>query len=318
MEPRILDAMRRCKKKIESAVLEARCIFRMDKMRTVVREYQRTIHPHDFCPSAEDICQIPNIREVIVDGTDEEHNACAGEVTSGLPKLASQLLDERTAKISALLPYNDPPANVLSLATAWFRCGSCAVSIHGIDTLTHQCPIRHQELTGSSAVRTRALGRGWCAETSRFRFSEVASTIARKLILDCGEDPESITLAEMNSRLHRFARCENDRVIPVSWSEMVSSSGFVGAHRPRLTIHHTVPVQLDHKCHINSSAYSRVLRPDEYPQFVHNPDVYNGAPFWGCLHYWRAYECQGVGFQSAKPAMGFAALSTVKQHIIDE
>jgi hypothetical protein len=33
----------------------------------------------------EDACKIPDIRNVIIDGTDEEFNACDEEVTSGFP-----------------------------------------------------------------------------------------------------------------------------------------------------------------------------------------------------------------------------------------
>ena len=107
MEVQILDAMRRCRKEIEVKALKVRCAFRANEMGTVARKYQRTLGPHDFYLRMEDVCRIPDIHKVIIDGTDEEFSTCVEELTSKLPKLTSQILKERTAKISALLPFKD-------------------------------------------------------------------------------------------------------------------------------------------------------------------------------------------------------------------
>ena len=138
MEVRILDAMRTCKQEIEDKALQYRCISRLDKMRTIVGKHQRTLDPYDPRVLAEDICRLPDIREVIIDGTDEKFDACAEEVTSGLPKLASQILEERTTKISALLPLTERSDKGFSLATAWVKCGSCGGSaMDATDALSH-------------------------------------------------------------------------------------------------------------------------------------------------------------------------------------
>ena len=164
----------------------------------------------------------------LIDGTDEEFVACAEEVTTGLPKLTSQFLEERTAKLSDLLPFNECPANVLSLATVWFVCGSCHYLMDSPDTLMHQCLTLgdwpFEEPIGECTFERRVLSQGWCA---MFRFSWFASTIARGLILDCGEDPETITLAEVNSKFHRFVLSKDDASAAHSWMG-TASIGFAG------------------------------------------------------------------------------------------
>ena len=318
MKVGILEVMRTCKKEIknnvENKALEVRCISRVNKMRVVVGKYQRTLDPHDFCPAIEDVCRTPDIRKVIIDGTDEEFNVCAEEATSRLPDLGSQILEERAAKLSALLPFNGEPANVLSLATAWFTCGLCNPTLmHSPDVLGHQRPIPLRQSPegsigiGEATFNYHVPARCWYTETSKFGFSEVVSTIARGLILDCGEDPESITLAEINSRFHRFVFYEDRELVAHNWGGTVSSTAvqapiFWVNHAPR-------SVQFKHKYH-NPSAYHRFLGPNECPEFVHDPDAYNGGTLWNCLRCWHS------GNRAFRVA-SFATLPTVKQHIMD-
>ena len=229
MKARILVAMRTRKQAIDENALKTRWWSRVFRIRRAVEEYQRTLHPHDFSPSGVDVCRLPDIRKVILYGTDEEFNSCAEEVASGLPKLTSKFLEERTTKISAILPFDKRPDNILSLATAWFNCGKCpSLLIHGTDALKHECPYVWRVPTERQITEvtfdTNILHGGWCAERSKFKFSEITSTIARRLILDCGEDPESITLTEINSKLHRFAFSKISVILPCSWREAVGSS----------------------------------------------------------------------------------------------
>lgn len=227
MEVRILNAMHACKQRVDAALLIDLWDLRVAKMVAVVNAYQRTFHPHDFYPSAADVCRIPDVREVSMDGTDEEFNACIEGLTSRLPELTSKLLGERTAILSALIPFDERPDNVLSLAAVWFNCESCmrhlqCSLLHGLDALVHEC--LYAKPVGEVAFDTIALRGGWHAT---FTFSKLSSAIARELVLDCHEDPESITLAEMNSKLYRFIVGESDQVV-CSWKDTVSFSGLVG------------------------------------------------------------------------------------------
>jgi len=201
----------------------------MDKMKEVIRGYQRTIDPHDFCPSVEDILRIPEVRKVIIGGSDEEFISCAD--TSGLPKLGARILEERTAKLFALLPSDERRDDALSLAAVWFECGSCHSLMDGTGASKHQCPASRGWFTGEPAsIRRLRLATDRWAQHSKFTFSETASNIARGLILDCGEDPRRITLAEMNSGFHRFAFYEYGRLVVHNWRETVSFTGFVRVH----------------------------------------------------------------------------------------
>jgi len=242
MEDRILNVMRTRKQEIEDSILMSRWWSRVKKLGTVVEEYQRTLHPHDFWPSVDDVCRTPDIRKVIIHGTEEEFSICVEEVVSELPKLTSKLLEERIAKLSALIPFNKRPDNVLSLATFWFECEMCGRSpIHGTDALRHE-RVRsdpREGPVGETTFDTVTLRRSWCPETPNFKFSTATSTIARGLILECGEDPESVTLAEMNCKPHRFIYREKD-LFAYGWRDTVSPSGPVGVHRCGLIIHHTL------------------------------------------------------------------------------
>ena len=108
---------------VEDKALEARCTSRVDKMRGVIREYRRTSGPHDFCPSVEDVWGVSDKRKVIINGTDEEFNTNAD--IGRFPKLISQILEVRIAKLLTLLPPGERRGNVLSLAAIWFKCLSC-------------------------------------------------------------------------------------------------------------------------------------------------------------------------------------------------
>lgn len=120
---RVLGAMRRCRKEIDNEALEGRCVSRVNRIEGIVDKYRRTLDPHDFCLSVGDVCRIPGIRKVIIDGTDEEFNTCAEEVTARFPELTLQFFEEPTARLLALLPFNGRSNNALSLATALFTCG---------------------------------------------------------------------------------------------------------------------------------------------------------------------------------------------------
>ena len=237
IKTQILDAKELCKMRIKNANVDARCIFRVYEMKMIIRRYERTLDPHGFCLPMEHVFQIPDIHEVIIYGTDEEFSTCVEEVGSGLPNASAQFLEERTARISALVPFNERPDNVLSLATVWFSCGLCHQHlIHGDDMPSHLHPTPHVWSSGEivgGATFISLIQKSW-AENFKPIFSETASTIARELILDCGEDPESITLDEICSKFHRFIIYENDEPVAYNWGGTVSSTGFVGAHCPGL------------------------------------------------------------------------------------
>jgi len=235
MRTHILDEMQRCKQKIEDKASRDRCRSSVGEMRAIIRKYRRgTLHPHNFYLSMEDVGRIPDIRKAIVNGTDEEFNICVKDVICRLPELTSNILEERTAKVLALLPLDQRPDNVLSLAAVWFIFGPAdSRSPHlmdGTEALSHRDPVplsRTPETPiGEETFDRYALGQYRFPQESMLSFSEAASTIARGLILDCSEDPESITSAEMDSKFHRFGIYKNDKLVARNWRETVRVCGW--------------------------------------------------------------------------------------------
>ena len=103
--------------------------------------------------------------------------------------------------------------------------------MHGHHALSHQCPPWGRafgEPTDEDILDGYVLHRGSRPEVPEIKFSKSASTVARRLILDCGEDPESITLAEINSKLHRFVFDRGAKPVARGWEDAVSSIDSVG------------------------------------------------------------------------------------------
>ena len=225
MKVRILEVMRERKKELDK-VREARSISRETRIRTIIQRYRQTLGPCGFCPQTEDVCQIPAIRRLIINGTDQEFSAWANKFSPGLPRFTS----------ATLLPFKGRSGKILSLATVWFSCRMCSqYPIHGIDALRHrQCLALVNNPCGKPAIKTiidlHTLGPCCGGKSFEFTFSEFASTIAQGLILDCGEDPESITLAEIKSRHHQFVFYENGELAAHSWEETVSPASLLGVH----------------------------------------------------------------------------------------
>jgi len=72
----------------------------------------------------------------------------------------------------------------------------------------------------------------------------------------------------------------------------------------RVTYAHTH--QLDYK-YRDPSAHHRSLGPDERPEFVYDPDAYDRAESWTCLHCWCS--------DWLHPYLDFMKLSVLKQHV---
>jgi len=298
--------MQWCKQQIEDKASEARCTSRVKEMRAIISKYRRTLHPHDFCPSMEDVGQIPDIRKATIEGTDEEFDACVKDISSELPKLTSRILEERTARVSAQLPFNERPDNALSLAKVWFSYGpgpfhSCLVD--GTEALSHRNSFPRGYPPGRSigeeTFNLQTLGQRWWTKDSTLSFSEAASAVARRLILDCSEDPESITLAEMNSKFHRFVFYESDKLVAHNWRETVRLCGYLSSRANYPHAH-----QLDHK-YRNPFAQHWFLGPVEYPEFVYDPDAYDEVGSWNCLPCWRSEDSLHLagGLMTTLPAL---------------
>ena len=165
-------------------------------------------------------------------------NTWADEISPRLPKFTSEILEERITMVSPPLPVNEQSDNLLSLTTARFSCGLYyRHPIHGTDVPSNrQCLILPSDPPGKpigeATLDLHTIGTGLVPRISQvYIFGSRFNYYSRIeiLILDCGEDPESITLAEINSKLHWFVFYENGELAAHNWAEIVSPS-LLGVH----------------------------------------------------------------------------------------
>lgn len=195
-------------------------------------------HPHDFFPSTADICCSPEVREAIVNGTDEEFQKCETELQSRIPEMSATWLEERRKFFLQLLPQDSPTPEHLALVTTLFDCTMChgASGMHIDKALSHACggygySQKHSAEffnTSEAQLFFDRVGAPW--DLGRFEYSTNLSSLVRKVVLECGENPDVITVREMNKKHHRFARFGGDArgyggdgmVAVLSWLETVS------------------------------------------------------------------------------------------------
>ena len=230
----------------ESAQRRARltvhqCQTRILRIYKIVNSFRSSLsHPHDFYPSAPDICWIPEVQKIIVDGTDEEFLDCEADIQSRIPKLSVIWLEERRKFFLQFLPQDSPSLEHLSLATTLFDCTGCREFGMRIENaLSHTC--RHNCRSRSDCKFTPKSSNAasanafhdkadppWDPEVSRYRYSAELSALVREVVLECGENPDTITTQEMNRKHHRFVCFRDGGVDVLNWSQAVSSE----AHLP--------------------------------------------------------------------------------------
>lgn len=140
-------------------------------------------------------------------------------------------------------------------------------------------------------------------DSSKYEYSAGLSAVVRGVVVECGENPDTITTQEMNQKHHRFVSSGMPGIITVlNWSEAVGSRG-----NPSLD-DLTSPVprrQFEHKRY-HKGILCRFLRPDEVPELVPEPE--GERRIWACLRCWRVGEPDGDEWHRGP-------LSTVKDHL---
>ena len=104
----------------------------------------------------------------------------------------------------------------------------------------------------------------WDSGFSEYKYSERLSNLVRETVLECGEDPDTITTKEMNKKHLRFACFGKEGVITVlSWYGVLRSRD------------------------CQATAPCRFLQPYELPEYRPDPTT-DGTHLedWGCLRCW--------------------------------
>jgi len=254
---------------IKAQLDAGRCESRIRRVGVIVDSFLLSLpHPHDFSPSRDDICWIPEVRKIIVDGTDEEFRECETDLRSRIPELSVAWLEERRKFFLKLLPQDSPTLEHLSLATTLFDCTKCPkVGLHIEDALSHSCysynyggehRASFRNAASASAFYMRT-GTPWDSGLAKYEYSAKLSALVREVVVQCGEDPDTITTQEMNRRHHRFARfgCRDGTIAVLNWLEAVSS-GTRSLDDPMSYLCHAVSLST------NAAAYSEIHRVGFY------------------------------------------------------
>ena len=70
---------------------------------SVLAEYRNALESPRSLPSAGDIHTLPGVRDILLDGTDEEFAALKSDIVSRLPQLTAQCYEERRTTLMELL-----------------------------------------------------------------------------------------------------------------------------------------------------------------------------------------------------------------------
>lgn len=190
-------------------------------------------NPRDFYPSAADICWIPEVRKAIIDGTDKEFQDCIVDIRSRISELSATWLEERRNFFLQFLPQDPPTLQHLSLATTFFDCVKCHTFDMRIERALSHCCLNREYVTqfsGESSAQTYDyhVNPHWDSGFARYRYSAELTTVAREIILECGENPDTITTQEMSGKHHRFVRFDTNGTVGVlNWVEAVSSGALL-------------------------------------------------------------------------------------------
>lgn len=224
--------MKEKSERIHAKLAADRCRSRLNQVEEIVSSFRFSLpHPHDFCPSAADVCWVPEVRKAVVDGTEGEFQDCMADIRSRLPELSAAWLEERRQFFLRLLPQDSPTLKHLSLAITLFDCMKChEFGMHIGEALSHHC--RRHYSNGFKAQFSNAPSASvyfydtaapWDLGLAEYRHSEAFAALAREIVLECGENPDIITTREMNRKHHRFARFDTDGTVSVlNWVEAVS------------------------------------------------------------------------------------------------
>ena len=211
---------------------EARRQSRVDKIEEIIHSFHSSLlHPHDFSPSEADVCWIPEVRDIITD-TKKGMGDCVAEIQLRLPELSTTWLEERRKVFLELLPQTSPTLEHLSLATTLFDCMECPkFGMRIEDALSHRCYCSYYDKRfpkfSSNVIAEFYCYRvhlPWNSGFAKYRYSADLSALVREIVLECGEDPDTITTKEMNRKHHRLA-CfgTNGEITVLSWFQAVSS-----------------------------------------------------------------------------------------------
>lgn len=267
---------------------------RVKELTQVIDSHQRQGKPSEFHLLKEDICWIPETRTIITEGSAEEFEKLKLGLAARLPTLVEEFKEARLAALLPLLPYKNPSAEKLYLATTWFKCEHnwCQALRHA-GVLAHSCFKRsYADASESDRYYMDLVGRPWALGQGTL-FHDKKAELARELILAVGEDPETVTHEDMDNRGHRFFRRLDTTVTFESFYFMVRTLGNGSDETPNW----------------------RALKPDEMQEYklrIGNPSISS----WCCTRCWRSNSLSP--YESRDKQLAGIISHIKKKHEIDQ
>ena len=203
---------------------EVRCWSRIGTIRRSVDSFYESLpHPRDFHPSVADVCWILEVLKIIISGTDEEFEACEADTGTRLSELAATWVEERRNLFLTLLSRDSPILEHLSLATTSLIARNAVITVNVSKKLFH---IHAGAGTGTFAKVFNDEARlPWDPGRSEYKYSEWLSNIVREIVLECGEDPDTIPTKEVIRKHLRFGT--NGLIEVLSWYQVVGFGAYV-------------------------------------------------------------------------------------------
>ncbi|KAF9469335.1 hypothetical protein BDZ94DRAFT_374652 [Collybia nuda] len=172
---------------------------RVGTLRSALMELPQTT---DIVPDFADICAVQPFRTIIFK-TPREDSLTKEQFAASLTEFSNIAAEWRTSCVQQLFELLPRPFDVsaLKLATVFFRCHWCTEPITYPRILKHACLVkRYSDLDDDDDELQQACSPvlPWNLGGEQISFDDEASSFARDIIKSCGQDPERVTMSEMD------------------------------------------------------------------------------------------------------------------------
>jgi hypothetical protein len=183
---------------------------RMFILENLVKEYTSTQPRTKPLPKAVDIAALEPFYSLIFSPMDiilEEFKSNVIGFQTELTDLCDKWVKSSSELLVRLLPKSFATNPDLHLATIFFRCRWCREPISYPRVLKHECLTMNHSRTSDESddelLQASNLYHPWNYGGEQVTFHEEGHLCAKEIISVCGQDPDSITLSEMDDLDYR-------------------------------------------------------------------------------------------------------------------
>lgn len=202
----------RVEREHEAAVRERIRIFN-----AIVNEYQHACRPHIIPPIADIYESMDGVEAIIHADSEIATLEMFADMKSELPRFAEDWCKSRSIELLDLLPPIEDDSTVedglsrLNLATTFFRCRNCSAAVAYPRILAHSCMVRLPARSNQIEERHELLqSRPWTFGLRRIGFDTKGHKAACHILEQCGRDPDTTLLADMDDIWVECVKCQTD------------------------------------------------------------------------------------------------------------